>query len=81
MLSNKDREPVPKGKSVANEFNFANFKDINAVFTELLRSNEKFKELGVDFVSAIKKIDWYDPLKIFKGAWPIAKNWNNFEKM
>jgi hypothetical protein len=54
---------------------------VNSIFTELLRTDERFKDTGSDFFSAIKKIDWYDPLKIFKDAISMNKNWDNFENM
>ena len=81
MQTNKRTHSVTNGRIIANHFNFANIKEINWVFTELLEYNEKFKELNIDFLRAIKKIDWYDPLRIYKGSWSMAKNWNNFEKM
>ena len=44
-------------------------------------SDLKFKALGIDFFSAIKKLDWYDPLKIFEVARPMQENWDNFKNI
>jgi hypothetical protein len=78
MLGKKN---ITRGTIVANEFNFANYKEINDKFTDLLKSDEKFEKLGMDFFSAVKKIDWYDPYRIFKGAKSMNKNWDNFQKV
>jgi hypothetical protein len=81
IFSNKNIGTARKGQIVANEFNFANYEEVNTKFTELLNSNQKFKELGRDFFYAIKKLDWYDPLRIFDGARPMQENWDNFERI
>ena len=44
ILSKKNRGEMIKGQVVANEFNFADAKKVNYVFSELLQTNEKFKE-------------------------------------
>jgi hypothetical protein len=82
MLKRRNNKLIlTRGQIVANEFNFANYEVINTKFTALLNSKEKFGELGIDFFSAIKKLEWYDPLEIFKGAKPMNENWDNFEKI
>jgi hypothetical protein len=81
MLGMRNKLILTRGQVVANEFNFANYKEINKIFTAFLKSNEKFDKLGIDFFSAVKKIDWHDPLRIFEGAVSMNKNWDNFQKL
>lgn len=81
MLSKKNLGMMMKGKIVANEFNFADAKKVNYVFTELLNTNEKFKEVNKEFFDAIKKHVWHDPYRNFKGTRSLEKNWRNFERM
>jgi hypothetical protein len=67
MLSKKNLGKMMKGRIVANEFNFADAKKVNYVFSELLETNEKFKEVNMKFFDAIRKLDWHDPYRHYKG--------------
>lgn len=81
LLSNKKKGTHTTGEIIANESSFANFREINTLFTKLLKSDKKFGRCGKDFLSGIKQLDWYNPYKEeFKRAKSLNKNWDNFQK-
>lgn len=82
LLSNKKNGTRTIGEIIANESSFANFMEINTLFTKLLKSDKKFGRCGKDFLSGIKQLDWYNPYKKkFSRAKSLNKNWDNFQKV
>jgi hypothetical protein len=73
-------EPI-QARTLLVYFNFANYKQVNDVFTALLRSHEQFVKTKFDFFGAIKKIYWYDPPTHPRGKAPNDELWNKFEIM
>lgn len=74
---------ITKGECVAINLGFTNAININDNATIILNSDPKFKALNLDFMTAIKKIDRFDPLKYIKGlrVRAISYNFNNFKLM
>ena len=66
---------VTKGGYVGSFHNFANPQLINNLFTRLLNLDNNFSKLNVDFFQAVKKVDWYNQYKFFKGRRPLSINW------
>jgi hypothetical protein len=75
------KQRLSKGEYILLKHNFANLVEINSVFSNLLKSDPDFNALNMDFIEAVKKIDWYDPYKYIKEARSIFLNWDNFVKM
>jgi hypothetical protein len=81
ILNEMFQHEFTKGVLIANHFNFANYKEVNDVFTNLLRSHEQFAKTKFDFFGAIKKIYWYDPPMHPRGNAPNDEIWHKFEIM
>jgi hypothetical protein len=79
-----DHPKITKGQCVVAQYDFTNSFNINKMATLVLRQDNKFDNLNMDFFDAVKKIDWYDPyvyIKGFEGVKPLTENWDNFVNM
>lgn len=84
MLKKYPDKQFTKGKSVVIQHDFTNVDAINNVAGCALDQDERFKEIGMDFFTAVRELDWYDPYKYIKGirgVKPLTENWDNFMNM
>lgn len=72
---------LTNGLYVALRYGFANPDTIDKLFTEILKLDNGFRKLNMTFFDAVRKIDWYNPYKYFKGSRPMTVNWNRFMDM
>jgi hypothetical protein len=74
---------LSKGQHIAREYNFASPDVIDNTFSKLLKTNDRFNALKMNFLDAVKKADWYDPVIEYKEYTTkhLHKNWNNFLDM
>jgi hypothetical protein len=76
----KKHPGMTKGEFVSIHSEFSNSDVINSIATYLLKDDQQFSQLKIDFFDSVKKIDWFDPYKYVKGAKAIFYDWNNFLK-
>lgn len=84
MLKKYPDKQFTKGQSVVAQHDFTSLYVINNVAGCALNQDERFKEIGLDFFTAVKKLDWYDPymyIKGIRGVKPLTENWDNFMNM
>jgi hypothetical protein len=55
---------ITMGECVVIQSDFTNPNVINDISNHVLKQDEQFRSLNMDFFDAVKKIDWYDPYKI-----------------
>jgi hypothetical protein len=57
---------ITVGEFIAVNYDFTNLYTINTIATDVLNYDLKFKALNIEFLDAVKKIDWFDPYKYVK---------------
>lgn len=75
---------ITKGQYLVVQIDFTNKDAINKIATSVLKQDRHFDAIGMDFFTAVKKIDWYDPYKYIKGiegVKPLTEGWQNFMNM
>lgn len=69
---------ITKGEYVGSHSGYTNSYEINAIFTEFLKTDKKFRRLNIDFFEAVKKVNLKLPLRYVKGSRLISHNWSEF---
>jgi len=70
-----------KGEFIASSCNFGNLGVINRVFTHIVNSKTELKQLNMNFLELVKKLNWYDPYKYLENTRSLHLNFQNLDRM